>query len=1035
MKKYIYTIAALAASLMAYASVPRNAAELYEAATKEFDSNHVEASLSLYLQADSAYRAEGLSNTAEYAQALHSTGRAYLNANDIQNGREFTRQAMELRERLFGKASEKYIVSLNNYALSYLIAGEPAEALKYGKEVIDLCGKMNPPHPDEGMYLINLGRIYHAMNDDASAVRYIEEALTKVEKFGSNYEYALNFLGNAYMEAEDNVNMNCIMGLMEEHNRHELEKECDDPECHLQRAMYYYSTGDPAHAKDEYMAVFAMPLTDGQKAEACKGYAEFLTSQNDYALAGDYYVMAADALAADQGMTSEDAVSLVKQAGNCYFIGKEYDKSIESHSRVAADVDRYGFSEKHKASSLLGLGNAYSAKKEYGKAADAFRDLIGHLRSNGHEDEADYAKAYERLATAEKFNRDYDASIADYETAIELYGRLGMHDEQQQASDGLRMCKLYVGKEMGDSEGNAKARQQRDDKIREVIRSSLNTLEQGGDYLGELSKAQTFATIAGSHAQLGDHAKAIDYYEKYIEAIRPALAEAFMLKNPKERELTWRQELGNISEMNAMIAELPQDTPDLYARLSALIYEGQLLSKGILLSSNVEFDKILNRYGTKEMKSRYADIKANLSEIDRMRQQRKPTEEILRLSRETDAMQLALARESAKRGIFTDFLNISMKDVVDALADGDVAVEFVTLDTGILPDGNLVAAVLLSKEFPTGLTIPIGSVSQIKSMIEDKGRFGKDGYAAAVWGGIMQASPGKTRIFFSPDGILNNVGIEYLTVGGRPMSEYVEMHRLSSTREIVREHMAQPIQYAAIFGNIDYYESALPSETSVKPESRKTRGAAIGSFIPLDNTEREISEIAGILEEKVKDSKVLAFSGEKASKAEFLSQEEWPVNLIHIATHGKYIADKGIAVSDSDAMDRSILAFAGANLQEGISGNEGVVTAAEIAGMSLQDCGLVVLSACESGLGKLGDDGVFGLQRGFKNAGVNTLLVSLNEVADEATADMMISFYRNLFDGSGKSKREALRAAQTEIRAKYPSDGTWASFILIDSFD
>ena len=103
--------------------------------------------------------------------------------------------------------------------------------------------------------------------------------------------------------------------------------------------------------------------------------------------------------------------------------------------------------------------------------------------------------------------------------------------------------------------------------------------------------------------------------------------------------------------------------------------------------------------------------------------------------------------------------------------------------------------------------------------------------------------------------------------------------------------------------------------------------------------------------------------------------------------------------------------------------------------MTLFDCELAVLSACESGLGKLGNDGVFGLQRGFKNAGVKSLLVSLNEVADAATADMMVSFYRHFLNDKDTTKREALRKAQSEIRARNDGDDTWASFILIDSFD
>ena len=1031
MKKQIYTIAVImTAPLLAFADIPQNnAAQLYDAATQEYDSNHFESSLRLYLKADSAYMAEGLANTAEYAQALHSTGRAYLNTDNIQKGREYTRQAMDLREKLFGKVSEKYIVSLNNYALSYLISNELDEALKYQKEVIDLCAKMDPPHPDEGMYLINLARIYHAMQDDDAAERYMAEALPKVEKFSASYEYALNFLVTAYMERNDNANAHRILGLMEEHNQHELTKECDTPECHLERAKYYMSTNKPANAKDEFMALFAMPLTEEQKVAVYRQYANFLSSQNDYAQAGEYYAMAANA-SVKAGGDNETATSLLRQAGLCYFVGKEYDKAIDAHTKVIADVDKYGYAESLKSSSLQGLGNAFSAKKDYPKSIETFKQWIEHLKANGHENEADYAKAYERLASAEKFNSDYDASLADYDTAIALYQTLGMDYEARQAEDGKKMCLIYAKQGVGESEDNDAATLQRTNKLKEIIKSSMDIMEQGSDYQSKMFNAQTLATIAGSYALLDDYANAVDYYARYINAIRPALAEDFLLKNPKERELTWKQELSNITEMNALITELPEGTLDLYSRLSNLIYEGQLLSKGILLSSNIEFDKVLNRYGTPEMKSRYEQVKTNLVEIDKMRQAHSPVEEIQAKVRETDALQLALARESATKGIFTDFLKYTTSDVVNALNADEAAVEFVTLDSGILPGEDMIAAVVVSEEFPAGITIPIGSVNDINAIIGDKDKFAKNEYTAAIWGGIMQVAQDKRKIYFAPDGVLNNIGIEYLTLEGTPINEMIEMSRLSSTREICREHPSQPLQYAALFGNIDYLGDA--AEASDKRKYQRTREAVGLSFATLENTGREVNEISNILKKNVKKSKVFPYTGEKASKAEFLSQEQLPINLLHIATHGKYI-DEGM-VSDNDAMNRSILAFAGANLYDNIADNQGIVTAAEIADMSLQDCDLVVLSACESGLGKLGNDGVFGLQRGFKNAGVKSLLVSLNEVADEATADMMIAFYRNLAVPN-TSKAEAFKQAQSEIHSKYPDDDTWASFILIDSFN
>ena len=105
--------------------------------------------------------------------------------------------------------------------------------------------------------------------------------------------------------------------------------------------------------------------------------------------------------------------------------------------------------------------------------------------------------------------------------------------------------------------------------------------------------------------------------------------------------------------------------------------------------------------------------------------------------------------------------------------------------------------------------------------------------------------------------------------------------------------------------------------------------------------------------------------------------------------------------------------------------------------MDLRTVDLVVLSACQSGLGDLTNEGVYGLQRGFKKAGVNTLLMSLNKVDDEATMILMVQFYKNLM--SGKSKYQSLREAQMYLRTiengKYAHPKYWASFIMLDGLN
>jgi CHAT domain-containing protein len=120
-----------------------------------------------------------------------------------------------------------------------------------------------------------------------------------------------------------------------------------------------------------------------------------------------------------------------------------------------------------------------------------------------------------------------------------------------------------------------------------------------------------------------------------------------------------------------------------------------------------------------------------------------------------------------------------------------------------------------------------------------------------------------------------------------------------------------------------------------------------------------------------------------------------------------------------------------------IHGNDGILTALEISRLNLQSVDLVVLSACQSGLGDVSDEGVLGLQRGFKKAGVNTIIMSLDKVDDEATKILMVEFYRNLMNG--KTKHQSLKDAQKYLRqvdnGKYGKPEYWASFIMLDGLN
>ena len=140
-----------------------------------------------------------------------------------------------------------------------------------------------------------------------------------------------------------------------------------------------------------------------------------------------------------------------------------------------------------------------------------------------------------------------------------------------------------------------------------------------------------------------------------------------------------------------------------------------------------------------------------------------------------------------------------------------------------------------------------------------------------------------------------------------------------------------------------------------------------------------------------------------------------------------------------DQLIRTGLLMAGANNvwcgKEHVSGIEdGILTADEISRLDLSNTDLVVLSACETAKGKVDDvDGVLGLQRGFKKAGVNTIVMSLWKIPDQATSILMTSFYEHLLQG--KDARTSLKEAQKHLMNQndgYRNPYYWAAFVVLD---
>lgn len=306
-----------------------------------------------------------------------------------------------------------------------------------------------------------------------------------------------------------------------------------------------------------------------------------------------------------------------------------------------------------------------------------------------------------------------------------------------------------------------------------------------------------------------------------------------------------------------------------------------------------------------------------------------------------------------------------------------------------------------------------------------------------IMGKIEPALSGKTEVYLSPDGMLNLLPMAALVdAKGHYLVERYQFTYLSSGRDLLRLSTREtPREGPLLVGAPDFSSSGGPG-------SAGTRSAGLSDLVfpPLPGTAAELDA----LEKVVPAASVRR--GDAATES-VIKGARGPL-VLHVATHGFFLADEHVATAGGrgvtyvkgeawvpppkteNPLIRSGLALAGANLRAGPDGQDGVLTALELAGADLHGTELVVLSACETGVGEVRNgDGVYGLRRALVIAGSRSQVMSLWQVDDAATRDLMTAYYRRLDKGDGRS--EALRRVQ---RKMLKDDETahpfyWAAFI------
>ena len=481
-----------------------------------------------------------------------------------------------------------------------------------------------------------------------------------------------------------------------------------------------------------------------------------------------------------------------------------------------------------------------------------------------------------------------------------------------------------------------------------------------------------------------------------------------------------------------------------------ILYNAALIGKGLKLSADRNLYSLIMSSGDKGIIAKYETLRNLMQQIDDAIYENKSAWEIESLKKQYYLLEKELSEQSAIFGNYLSVFDITFTDITNRLNSKEAAIEFINYKVG---DHEQYYALVLSPAHKVPKSVYLFSVPSNRGNIHISIYNAYD----KIWAPIIKECGGAKTIYFAPSGLLSISPIE----SALDLPKDYNLVRLSTTRNLLTtpSSISSAKKEAALFGGINYEHSINNNPSSrdiyIDKESANMKGddyIGRGTREYLAGTLDEVRQIGASLNRG--QYKVSYYTGDDGSESNFKQLSGLHTDILHIATHGFYLThrdlsrddyssiirqfDYSINTDDND-LSRSGLLMSGANwILDGHAVDnpydDGILSSAEISRLDFSRTELVVLSACQSGLGEVMKDGVAGLQRGFKKAGAKTLLLSLWEVDDRATMILMKEFYSRVL--AGASYRDSLKAAQDYVmkykKGMYSHYKYWAAWIIID---
>jgi tetratricopeptide (TPR) repeat protein len=987
-------------------------------------------------------------NNAQYASSLHRLASIYINLGQNDTAEVLYLKAIELRAKVLGKWNPDYASSLSNLGKIYARKGDYSNAEPLFLETKEIYAKtLGKENQDYVLSLNSLGYLYWVKGEYGKEVSlYLEAKEIREKTLGKEhpaYLESLDNLASSYLYNGDYLKAEPVYLEAMEIKAKTLGKESPSYITDLNTlAVLYIHKGE--YGKAEALLLQAIEKKAKVLGKEHSSYATSLDNlANLYLNIGDYkkaeplFLESKEIRAKALGKEHLGYASSLNNLAILYMDAKDYDKA-EPLILEAIEIKAKTIGKEHPdyAVSLHNLAGLYKDEGDYAKAEPLYMEAIEIREKTVGKEHRDYAESLSDLASLYFKKGNYAKAESLYLQAKEIIIKVLGKKHPDYASTLNNLSLLYW---------QTNRRILASSSLAEVFNIQQSSLLEGTKYLSEWELSEYEKTFVDAQNQYYSFAQesgedAIDmkslcfdtrlFYNGFL------LASANQMRTLALSDSNTTKKYIGLSDFHRVLAKeyakpiAERDSND----ISDLKEKANTLEKELIRS--------VAGYGEASRQVRWKDVQAKLKRGE-------------------------AAIEFTNYRYYTPNITDSTMYAAIVLLPDDTIPHFIPLfeERQIL---SLLLRLNLTEEII------------VKDLYYNSPELGR-----LLWQPIEPLLHHVKTVYYSPSGVLHGINLSALIdESGVSISKGRQWVRLGSTRELVTGHLADSsfidvpnnfastnLNSAIIYGGINYDmdSTAFTSANSVVfLDSVHTRDLKDGNFRyvinePYSSSRGETSEMWPLLpNSEIEADKVSAQLHDAGFRTEeqkgfFASEENFKKigvsghspRILHLATHGFTYSDpeknqkKNLGNNEpsfrliDDPMMRSGLILAGGNFywknkRPLANCEDGILVAYEVRDLNLRNTELAILSACQTGLGDIvGSEGVFGLQRAFKIAGVKFLIVSLWHIPDEKTRELMQLFYQN-WAAKKESLRDAFSNAQETMREMYGNPYLWAGFVLVE---